>query len=67
MSISLSLFPVRGEIYLPGYMPFSFHHQVNLLNAAMVGIMETFGKMLLQVWLEVLLWLFTLQPEAKTR
>lgn len=45
-------------------MPFSFHHQVNLLNAAIVGVVEAFGKMLFQVWLEVLVWLFTLEQET---
>lgn len=46
---------------LPCYVPFPLNHQVNLLNSVVVGIMQTFGKMLLQVRFEVLVWLFTLQ------
>lgn len=58
--------PAYLYIHLPCYMPFSFDQQVNLLNATMVGIVKAFGKMLLQVWFKVLVWLFTLQQETDT-
>ena len=42
-------------------MPFPLHHNMDVLNAAVVGIVEPFGQMLLQVWLKVLAWLLALR------
>lgn len=41
-------------ITIPGNVPFPVHQQMNFLNTAVVGIVQPFGQMLLQIRLEVL-------------
>ena len=45
---------------VPRDMPLPVHQQMDVLYPPVVGIVQPFGEVLLQVWLEVLVWLLTL-------
>lgn len=56
----------RGELAtVPCDVPLSVHQQVDFLDASIVGVMQPFGQVLLQVRLKVLLRLLTLQQRSK--
>ena len=51
---------MHGNVTVPGHMPLPLHQKMDVLDAAVVGVVQPFGKVLLQVRLEVLLRFFTL-------
>jgi len=56
---------MQEDMTVPGHVPLPVHHQVDVLDATAVGIVQPLGKVLLQVRLEVLLGLFTLHLKRK--
>jgi hypothetical protein len=51
---------MHGNVTVPGHMPLPLHQKMDVFDAAVVGVVQPFGKVLLQVRLEVLLRFFTL-------
>ncbi len=37
------------------------HQDADIFDASVVGVMEAFGQVMFQVWLDLLLWPFTLK------
>lgn len=49
--------------YTHGHVPLPVHEQVHVLDASVVGVVQAFGQVLLQVRLEVLIGHLTLKQE----
>lgn len=52
--------------YIHGYEPLPLHEQVDVLYPAVVGVVKTFGQVLLQIGLKVLTGHLTLQDRTHT-